>query len=162
MNNYLNQDKKVNSLNTKGRIITFLFRLGKQLNKNKFYRVIFLPYLIFYRVFVEWVLGIELPLSVIAGKNLRIFHGQSLVVNPEVVIGENVTLRHSITIGNKSENGKCPIIGNNVDIGCNVIIIGDIKIGNNVIIGAGSVVVKNLESNSIYAGNPAYIIRKIK
>lgn len=33
-----------------------------------------------------------------------------------------------------------------------------IKIGNDVIIGAGSVVSKNIESNAVYAGNPAKYI----
>ncbi len=51
-----------------------------------------------------------------------------------------------------------------VDIGCNCfigsgsIILCDTKIGDNVIIGAGSVVTKNLQSNCVYAGNPAKLI----
>ena len=47
------------------------------------------------------------------------------------------------------------IIGNNVFIGRNAIILKGTKIGDNVIIGAGSVVVGNIESDSVYAGNPA-------
>lgn len=46
-------------------------------------------------------------------------------------------------------------IGDNVFIGMNTIIERNVKIGNNVIIGAGSVVVKDCESDSIYAGVPA-------
>ena len=37
-----------------------------------------------------------------------------------------------------------------------------VNIGNNVIIGAGSVVTKNIPSNSIVAGNPARIIKEIE
>lgn len=47
------------------------------------------------------------------------------------------------------------IIGDNVFIGMNSIILCGSKIGNNVIIGAGSVVHGYLESNNVYAGNPA-------
>ncbi|WP_026659656.1 acyltransferase [Butyrivibrio sp. AC2005] len=46
-------------------------------------------------------------------------------------------------------------IGNNVFIGRNAFILKGVTIGDNVIIGAGSIVSKNCESNSVYAGNPA-------
>ena len=49
-------------------------------------------------------------------------------------------------------------IGNNVFIGCNVTILPNIKIGNNVIIAAGSVVTKDVPSNSVVGGNPAKVI----
>lgn len=47
------------------------------------------------------------------------------------------------------------VIGNNVFIGMNSIILMGSNIGNNVIIGAGSVVKGNIDSDSVYAGNPA-------
>ena len=47
------------------------------------------------------------------------------------------------------------VIGNNVFIGMNTIILRNVTIGDNVIIGAGSVVSKNCESGWVYAGNPA-------
>ena len=50
-------------------------------------------------------------------------------------------------------------IGNNVWIGARVTILAGVKIGNNCIIGAGSVVIKNIDSNSIAIGSPA---KKIK
>jgi len=50
------------------------------------------------------------------------------------------------------------IIGNNVYIGNNAIIMPGITIGDNVVIGAGAVVTKNIPCNVIVAGNPARII----
>jgi acetyltransferase-like isoleucine patch superfamily enzyme len=50
-------------------------------------------------------------------------------------------------------------IGENCFIAVNAIILPGVKIGNQSIIGAGSVVTKNVPSNSIVAGNPAQIIR---
>lgn len=50
---------------------------------------------------------------------------------------------------------KYTIIGNNVFIGMNSIILMGAEIGDNVIIGAGSVVRGKIESNCVYAGNPA-------
>lgn len=46
-------------------------------------------------------------------------------------------------------------VGNNVFIGIDSVIMPGVSIGNNVVIGAKSVVTKNLEGNSVYAGNPA-------
>lgn len=73
-------------------------------------------------------------------------------------IGYNFSCRNCTTIG-KTEKGN-PIIGNNVTIGANCVVIGNIVIGDNVVIGAGSVVVKDIPSNSVVAGVPAKIIRK--
>lgn len=50
---------------------------------------------------------------------------------------------------------KKTVIGNNVFLGMNSIILMGSTIGDNVIIGAGSIVSGEVESNSVYAGNPA-------
>jgi serine acetyltransferase len=52
-------------------------------------------------------------------------------------------------------------IGNNVFIGMNSVILRNVKIGDNVIIGAGSIVSKDLQSNGVYAGNPARFIMSV-
>jgi acetyltransferase-like isoleucine patch superfamily enzyme len=52
------------------------------------------------------------------------------------------------------------LIGNNVFIGVNSVIMPGVIIEDNVIIGAGSVVTKSIPSNSIVAGNPAKVIGK--
>ncbi len=53
------------------------------------------------------------------------------------------------------------IIGNNVFLGWNAIIMPGTKIGNNVIVGAGSLVRGELSDNSVYAGVPARYICSI-
>lgn len=53
------------------------------------------------------------------------------------------------------------IIGNNVYIGNNVIILPGVTIGNNVVIGAGAVVSKNIPDNSVAAGVPARVVKNI-
>lgn len=57
--------------------------------------------------------------------------------------------------GEMPQNTALTIIGNNVFIGMNAIILMGTTIGDNVIIGAGAVVSGKVESNSVYAGNPA-------
>lgn len=53
------------------------------------------------------------------------------------------------------------VIGNNVHIGINSIIMPNVKIGNNVIIGCGAVVTKNIPDGEIWGGVPAKFIKKL-
>ena len=158
------QDWKVNKGNIKARVIMVLFRLASCLSrKNLLIKIIFSPYAIFYRLFVEWVLCIEIPWKTVIGKNTRIYHGQGLVINDKTVIGDNCILRDNTTIGvartDTNFGGKAPVIGNYVDIGAGSIILGDIHIGNYACIAAGSVVVKDVPDYGVMGGNPAKLIR---
>ena len=100
------------------------------------------PYLVLYRVLIEWILGVELPWNTQIGANFTLYHGQALVVNDNTIIGTDCTLRNSTTIGHKilpdGSFSKSPKIGDNVDIGANTVIIGSITIGNNVDVAAGA------------------------
>lgn len=51
------------------------------------------------------------------------------------------------------------VIGNDVWIGANVIILRGVKIGDGAVIGAGAVVTKNVPAYSISVGNPAKVMR---
>lgn len=56
---------------------------------------------------------------------------------------------------------KTIVIGDNVYIGLNSIIMPGVKIGNNVIIGAGSIVNKNIPDNTVFAGVTAKYIKSL-
>lgn len=159
---YIFQDWKANRGNVKGRLVLTMFRLVNAINKYTLTKIVFFPYLMFYRFFVEWSLGVELPRKLTIGRNFVFYHGQGLVVNYKTVIGENCVLRNGVTIGHKKladgTLSPSPRLGNNVDVGANACIIGGITIGNNVTIGAGAVVVKDIPDNSVAVGNPARIL----
>ncbi|WP_026463368.1 serine O-acetyltransferase [Adhaeribacter aquaticus] len=148
--------------NTKGAFFILIFRISSFFTKNSFFKIIGLPIRIFYKFFVQWLLCIDIPDTVKLGRGFNLFHGQSTVIHQDSVIGRNVTLRHNTTIGNGKSEKDVPCIGNNVQIGANVVIIGKINIGDNAIIGAGSVVIKDVPSFSVVAGNPARVVKNLK
>lgn len=157
---YLNCDLVANAGNTKGRVVMFSFRLANAIrNSSKIWRVLGTPYLVLYRVFFEWLMGIEIPPLTSIGAGLALHHGQGLVVNNASVIGAECTLRHGVTIGNKGHDSQCPVIADRVDIGANAIILGAVSIGEGAIIGAGTVITKDVPAEAVMVGNPARRIR---
>lgn len=94
------------------------------------------------------------------GKAFMAVHPFSTIINAEK-IGDNFNCKNCTTIASKHSMNDRPIIGNNVELGANVVIIGPVVIGDNVVIGAGSVVVKDIPDNVIAAGNPAKVIKSI-
>ncbi|RXR17753.1 CatB-related O-acetyltransferase [Flavobacterium amnicola] len=74
----------------------------------------------------------------------------STYINTNLFKGELQQLKQTNTV----------IIGNDVWIGHNVIIVGDVSIGNGAILAAGSVVTKDVSPYTIVAGVPAKPLRK--
>lgn len=90
-------------------------------------------------------------------------HLTGVVIGKTVKMGENCIILQGVTIGKKSvEVDGQPILGNNVKIYANSVVVGNIRIGNNVVIGANSVVLKSIPNNWVVAGNPARFIKKVK
>lgn len=54
------------------------------------------------------------------------------------------------------------VIGNNVSFGQNVFVLKGVEIGDNCFIGAGSIVTKNIPSNSIAVGAPCRVIMSLE
>ncbi len=114
----------------------------------------------YYRMMYKY--GIDLPLGLQFGKNLRIYHWGGIVINPDSKIGDNVTILHSVTIGNNMKNTKCPIISDGVFIGVGAKIIGDVFLAENIKVGANAVVTKPvLEKGVTLVGIPAKVIKII-
>ena len=99
---------------------------------------------------------IEIPLKTDIGYGLYIGHPRCIVINEGTKIGNNVNLSHFLSIG--TNEGTPAVIGDCVYIGPMSCIVEDVKIGKNVTIGAGAVVVKDIEDNATVAGVPARVL----
>ena len=106
--------------------------------------------------------GIEIHEGAIIGKRLFIDHGMGVVIGETSVIGDNCTIYHGVTLGGtgKDKKKRHPDIGSNVIIGCGAKILGPIVIGDNVKIGANSVVLKSVENNKTVVGIPATTVNQ--
>ncbi|MCV9388489.1 serine acetyltransferase [Reichenbachiella ulvae] len=157
---YIFQDFKKNweAKNWKGIIFMISFRLTSLIRANRFAMLFFFVIPILHVLLFNWLMGFDIPLKTIIGKDFVIFHGHGVVINAKTKIGRNVTIRQHTTIGTidmvENEGSLAPEIGDNVQIGAHVIILGPIEIGHNSIIGAGTLVLKSVPSGFKVFGNP--------
>jgi len=107
---------------------------------------------------VETITGISLPKSAEIGPGLRIWHFGNIFIHPNVKIGENCILRQGVTIGNRYEGSKVPVIGDNVEFGAYAQVFGEVNIGDSSKIGAMSVVLTDVPDGATAVGIPAKLV----
>jgi len=108
--------------------------------------------------------GIEIHPGAKIGKGFFIDHGMGVVIGETAEIGDNCLLYHNVTLGgvNLSKTKRHPTLGNNVVVGAGAKVLGNIIIGDNVRIGANSVVLKDVPSDSVVVGVPGRVVEKEK
>ena len=117
------------------------------------------------------------PFHTDCGKNITV--GKNVLINAcckfqdqgGIEIGNGVLIGHNVTLATLNHDERPqfrqniypkPIkIGDNVWVGSNATILAGVTIGDGAIIGANAVVTKNVPENTIVAGVPAKIIRKV-
>lgn len=88
------------------------------------------------------------------------FHNNVTVASDVTFITHDIThmMLNNLGLGNYAYQVGCIEVMDNVFIGSNTTILPNVRIGSNVIIAAGSVVTKDVPSNSVVAGVPAKVI----
>ncbi|MBQ4029909.1 MAG: sugar O-acetyltransferase [Prevotella sp.] len=117
--------------------------------------------------FCDYGKHIRLGKRFFANFNFTVLDEAYVTIGDDCFIGPNVSIYTACHSTNPIERNSrkewaLPVtIGNNVWIGGSVTILPGVTIGDNVTIGAGSVVVKDIPSNVVAAGNPCRVIKRL-
>ena len=108
------------------------------------------------------ITGIEIHPGATIGRGVFIDHGMGVVIGETSEIGDRCLLYQGVTLGGTGKDcGKRhPTLQENVVVGAGAKVLGAIQIGSNTRIGAGSVVVKNVERNSTVVGIPGRVVHQ--
>jgi serine O-acetyltransferase len=133
-----------------------IHRLANRLDRNG---VPLLPRMISYVSRI--ITGVEIHPRAKIGEDLFIDHGAGVVIGETAEIGNNVTLYQGVTLGGTGlEPGKRhPTLEDGVTVGSGAKLLGPITVGSNAKIGANSVVIHDVPSNTTVVGNPGHPVR---
>lgn len=125
--------------------------------RNIFQKIAARFYHLFYKVFrrINYSVNAGFEPSPLADikPGLFIHHCQGIVIGGDTRIGESCHLFKNVLFGEK--DGGCPSIGDNVVLYANTVIVGGITIADNAVVAPNSVVLHDVEKDSIVSGNPA-------
>ncbi len=109
---------------------------------------------------VEMTTGISIPHTARIGPGLYIPHFGTIVIHGDAVIGRNCTVSHGVTIGaaGRGDRFGVPVIGDNVYVAPNAVVVGRITVGDSAIIGANSTVNRDVAARTTVLGVPATVL----
>jgi len=109
---------------------------------------------------VSEAFGVDIHPAARIGRGIMIDHAHSIVVGETAVVGDNVSMLHSVTLGGtgKEDGDRHPKIGNGVLIGAGAKVLGNIHVGHCSRIAAGSVVLHDIPPCKTVAGVPARVV----
>lgn len=106
---------------------------------------------------ISEVFGVDVHPGARFGCGIMIDHATGVVIGETAVLGNDISILHGVTLGGsgKESGDRHPKVGDGVMIGANASILGNIRIGDCAKIGAGSVVVRDVEAQTTVVGVPA-------
>lgn len=111
--------------------------------------------------------GVFVENDVVVGDRVTVKCGVQLWdgvrLEDDVFIGPNATFTNDILPRSKQPfDLKYTIVKRGASIGANATILPGITIGENAMVGAGSVVTRDVPSNTLVVGNPACVVRNLE
>jgi serine O-acetyltransferase len=106
--------------------------------------------------------GIEIHPGARIGHGVFIDHGMGVVIGETAVVGNNCLLYQGVTLGGtgKAHGKRHPSLAENVVVGAGAKVLGAITVGANTRIGAGSVVLRDVEPNCTVVGIPGRVVHQ--
>ncbi|WP_128254092.1 serine O-acetyltransferase [Falsirhodobacter deserti] len=114
----------------------------------------------FVQMRVSEVFGVDIHPAAKMGRGVMIDHAHSIVIGETAVVGDNVSMLHSVTLGGtgKQDGDRHPKIDEGVLIGAGAKVLGNIRVGRCSRIAAGSVVLQDVPCCTTVAGVPARVV----
>lgn len=114
----------------------------------------------FFQARMSEVFGVDIHPAARMGRGIMMDHAHSIVIGETAVVGDNVSMLHSVTLGGtgKEDEDRHPKIGSGVLIGAGAKVLGNIRVGDCSRIAAGSVVLDDVEPKKTVAGVPAKVV----
>jgi serine O-acetyltransferase len=114
----------------------------------------------FFQLRTSEAFGVDIHPGARVGKGVMMDHAHSIVIGETAVVGDNVSMLHSVTLGGtgKEDGDRHPKIGDGVLIGAGAAVLGNITVGGCSRIAAGSVVLHDVPPCKTVAGVPARIV----
>ncbi|PZQ99738.1 MAG: serine O-acetyltransferase [Cereibacter sphaeroides] len=114
----------------------------------------------FVQMRVSEAFGVDIHPAARVGRGIMIDHAHSIVIGETAVVGDNVSMLHSVTLGGtgKEDGDRHPKIADGVMIGAGAKVLGNIHVGHCSRIAAGSVVLQDVPPCSTVAGVPARVV----
>lgn len=104
--------------------------------------------------------GVDIYPQAQIGEGLRLVHLGAIVVGPQCVLGDRVTLQSCVTLGQKDAKSGEPVVGSDVYVGTGAKLLGAINVGSGATIGANAVVVQDVPERHVAVGIPARCLPK--
>jgi serine O-acetyltransferase len=107
------------------------------------------------------VTGVEIHPAARIGSEFFIDHGSGVVIGETAEIGDRVTLYQGVTLGGTgfARGKRHPTVGDDVTIGSGAKLLGPVTVGHGAKVGANTVVIEDVPSNSTVVGNPGHPVR---
>lgn len=115
----------------------------------------------------RWFTGIEIHPGATIGSRVLIDHGMGVVIGETAEVGDDCVLYQGVTLGAGSDarggaetRGKKrhPTLGKGVIVGSGAEIQGPVTVGDNVRVASGSIVLRDVPSDSVVVGVPGRVI----
>lgn len=112
--------------------------------------------------FARLVTGVEIHPGAQIGHGVFIDHGMGVVIGETTVIGDRCLLYQGVTLGGtgKQHGKRHPTLEDNVVVGAGAKVLGAITVGSNTRIGAGSVVLRDVDADSTVVGVPGRVVHQ--